>query len=276
MDFEKVVSVVTSWVTSAGIKIVITLVILAVSFPLINRVTRLIKKYCISRNVDKTVGKTFRYIFNIGTKVLVLCCLLGYLGIDTASISALVATLGLGVGLAVQGSLSNFAGGIIILLTRPFKVDDFIEAQGLSGTVEKIHIIYTYLRTIDNKVIAIPNGTLANGVMVNYNAMPSRRVDLDFTIAYEEDFHRAQQVILDICREHSLVLEDPAPLCRVSEHGASAVTLVTQVWCNSSDYWTVRFDLLEQVKERFDQEHISIPYNQLDVHLDQVTVSSNK
>ena len=172
------------------------------------------------------------------------------------------------MGLAVQGSLSNFAGGVLIILTRPFKIDDYIETQGISGTVEDIHIIYTILRTPDNKVIHIPNGTLANSTITNYSSKDTRRVDFTFSIAYDADYLKAEQIILDICKSHSLVLDDPAPVCRLSEYADSAIKLVLRVWTLSSDYWNVYFDINESVKNEFDAAGISIPYNQLDVHID--------
>lgn len=256
-----------AWLTTGGVKIAIAFLILLISFPIINRISKSIIKRFENKNLDKTIGKTLAYIVKIGGKVIVLCCLLGYLGIDTAGISALIAALGVGIGLAVQGSLANFAGGVLIILTRPFKVDDFIEAQGVSGTVEDIHIIYTTLRTPDNKVVSIPNGTLANGTIINYSAKTTRRVDLVFSIAYESDYNKARNIILDLAGKHEKVLADPAPFCRLSEHADSALKISLKVWCEAADYWTIYFDLLEQVKESFDKENIVIPFNQLDVHI---------
>ena len=256
-----------AWLTTGGVKIAIAFLILLISFPIINRISKSIINRFERKNLDKTIGKTVAYIVKIGGKVIILCCLLGYLGIDTAGISALIATLGVGIGLAVQGSLANFAGGVLIILTRPFKVDDFIEAQGVSGTVEDIHIIYTTLRTPDNKVVSLPNGTLANGTIINYSTKETRRVDLVFSIAYESDYNKARKIILDVASKHESVLADPEPFCRLSEHADSALKITLRVWCDAADYWTIYFDLLEQVKENFDKENIVIPYNQLDVHI---------
>lgn len=265
---ENIVAELLKWLANAGVKILVAFVVIFISFPVINHFTNVIKKICIKKKIDKTIGKSLRYVFKFGTKILVICFLLGYLGFDTASISALIATLGLGVGLAVQGSLSNFAGGVLIILTRPFKIDDYIETQGISGTIEDIHIIYTILRTPDNKVIHIPNGTLANSTITNYSSKDTRRVDFTFSIAYDADYLKAEQIILDICKSHSLVLDDPAPVCRLSEYADSAIKLVLRVWTLSSDYWNVYFDINESVKNEFDAAGISIPYNQLDVHID--------
>ncbi len=268
MNIEQILTNIVGWATSAGIKVVISLLIIAISFPIIDKLTKVIKNICIKRNVDKTVGKTLRYVFKIAAKIVILSCLLGYLGIDTASISALIATVGVGFGLAVQGSLSNLAGGIVILLTRPFKVDDYIEAQGISGTVTEITIIYTIIKTPDNKVINVPNGSLANGNIINYSTEATRRVDFSFSISYAQDFRKAQKIVTDICNSHELILKDHDIFCRISAHNDSCLTLTARVWCNSADYWTIYFDIMEQVKTRFDEENIEIPFPQLDVHID--------
>jgi small conductance mechanosensitive channel len=185
----------------------------------------------------------------------------------TSSIAALITSLGVGVGLAVQGALSNFAGGILIIFTRPFKIDDYIEACGVGGTVEDINLIHTILRTPDNKVITLPNGTLANENIVNYSVKDTRRVDLVFSISYEADFAQAQRLLLSTVAGHELVLADPAPFVRMKEHGDSAIKIAARVWVKSEDYWTVYFDLTERVKAVFDENDIVIPFNQLDVHL---------
>ena len=170
-------------------------------------------------------------------------------------------------GLALNGALSNLAGGVLIILTRPFRVDDFIDAQGYSGTVEDIHITCTKLRTPDNKVVYVPNGALSSGTIVNYSEKDTRRVDFTFSIGYGDDFEKAKNTVMNILSSHELVLDDPAPMVRVSEHGASSINLVARGWVKSSDYWTVNFDVIEAVKAAFDKEGIEIPFNQLDVHV---------
>jgi small conductance mechanosensitive channel len=217
---------------------------------------------------DKTIAKVLNYIIKVGAKILVVICLVGYLGIDTSGLTALVTSLGVCAGLAVNGALSNLAGGILIIFTRPFKLDDYIEVEGsVAGTVEDIQIVCTKLRTPDNKTIYVPNGTLSNSNIINYSEKPTRRVDFDFSISYENDFEAAKAIVTEICASHSLVLSDPAPMVRVASHGQSSVDLTARVWVNNNDYWTVRFDILEAVKAAFDKNGISIPYNQLDVHV---------
>lgn len=266
-----VLETVLSWCLNTGIRIIISLIILAVSFRVINVVSRrLEKKFRARENYDKTIVKVLSYIGKIGAKLVVVICLIGYLGIDTSGLTALVTSLGVCAGLAVNGALSNLAGGIIIIFTRPFKLDDYIEIEGsVSGTVEDIQIVCTKIRTPDNKVIYVPNGTLSNSNIINYSEKATRRVDFTFSIAYENDFEKARALVTDICTSHALVHLDPAPMVRMAAHGQSSIDITARVWVNNGDYWTVHFDILEAVKKAFDENEISIPYNQLDVHVKQ-------
>lgn len=267
IDWNGLFNTVINWATTTGVKILISLLIIFVSFKIINLITRKIEKKANAKNADKTIMKTLAYILRIGLKIVVAICIVGYLGIDTSGLTALVASLGVCAGLAVNGALSNLAGGVLIILTRPFKIDDYIAAQGHEGTVVDIHITNTKLKTPDNKIIYLPNGSLANGDIVNYSEMDTRRVDLTFSIGYADDFEKAKEIVKNLCDSHELVLKDPEPFVRVSEHGASSINIKTRVWVNSADYWTVYFDLTEQVKKAFDKEGIEIPFNQLDVHI---------
>lgn len=262
-----IVKTVAAWVTSTGLKVIIALVLLFISFRIINKFARRIAKQGESGKLDKTLTKVFSYLFTVVLKCVVAICLVGYVGIDTSGLAALVTSLGVCLGLALNGALANLAGGVLIIITRPFKVDDFIEAQGYSGTVEDIRITSTRIRTGDNKVVYIPNGTLSSGCIVNYSEKELRRVDLKFSIAYSNSFSKAKTIIAEICDSHELVLKDPAPIIRMSEHAENSINIVTRVWTKSSDYWTVYFDLLETVKERFDEEGVEIPFNQVDVHI---------
>lgn len=258
---------VVAWCLDSGIKILIAIIILIVSFKIINSIARKIEKKGEEAKFDKTIMRTLAYIFRIGLKVAIGISLVAYVGIDTSGITALVASFGVCIGLAVNGALSNVAGGVLILVTRPFKVDDFIEAQGVMGTVEDIHMVCTKLRTPDNKVIYLPNGALSSGNIVNYSEKDLRRLDFTFSIDYSEDFARVQKLILDILTSHQLTLDDPAPLVRMSSHSPSSIDITARVWVKSEDYWTVNYDILETVKSSFDQNGITIPFNQLDVHV---------
>ncbi len=267
MDWKAFWNTILQWTASTGVKIVIALVVWFISFRIINLVSRRIVKRSEKGKADKTVVKTIVTISKVALKVLVIVSLVGYLGIDTSGFTALIASVGVCVGLAVNGALSNLAGGVLLLLTRPFKIDDYIEAQGQAGTVVDIRITNTKLLTPDQKVIYLPNGALANGDIVNYSENPTRRVDFLFSVGHEEDFEKAKQIITDICLAHELVLKENEPFIRVKELGNSGVNITARVWSKSADYWTVYFDITEQVKTAFDKEGIHIPYNQLDVHI---------
>lgn len=272
MDWQQVWQTVQNWLTTTGIRVVISIVIMIVSFSIINWLGKKIakradKKVESNKKIDKTIYRTLSYVAKVGLKVLVVIALIGYVGIDTSAITALIASLGVGIGLAINGTLSNLAGGILILITRPFKDDDYIDACGYSGTVEDIRICHTKLRTTDNKVIYLPNGKLSTSEIVNYTEKDLRRVDLTFSISYSDDFEKAKKVIEEVWNQNELILKDPAPSVRVSAQSASSIDLTAKVWCKNEDYWTVNFDMLEQVKTAFDQNGIQIPFNQLDVHI---------
>ena len=258
---------IVSWATNTGLKLLIALVLMFVSFKIINWVSKRIMKNGEKKNLDKTLLKTISYLVKIGGKVIVTVCLVSYVGIDTSAITALIASLGVCIGLAVNGAVSNIAGGVLILVTRPFKVDDFIEAQGVSGTVTDIHMVNTTVVTGDNRVVHIPNGVLATGNIINYSEKELRRVDFNFSIAYDADFNKARSIVEDILKSHELVLDDPAPFVRMSKHAASSIDIVARAWVKSGDYWTVNFDVLENVKAEFDKNHIEIPFEQIDVHV---------
>ena len=270
LTWEAVGETLLSWCLNTGVKILIALVLLMVSFRIINLVSRRIEKGTkLTGKHDKTIVKALSYIGKVGAKIIVVICLVAYLGIDTSGLTALVTSLGVCAGLAVNGALSNLAGGVIIIFTRPFKLDDYIEVEGsdIAGTVEDIQIVCTKLRTPDNKTIYVPNGTLSNSNIINYSEKDTRRVDFTFCIDYSNDFEKAKALVMAVCTSHKLVLSDPAPFVRMSEHAQSSINLTARVWVKSGDYWTVKFDILEAVKQTFDENNISIPFNQLDVHL---------
>ena len=269
MNLEAFLGSVIEWAGDVGVKLLISLAVLLVTFKIINFIARKIEKSADKHSADKTIMRTVAYIFKIGMKIVVVICLVGYVGIDTGGITALITSLGVGIGLAVNGALSNLAGGVLLILTRPFRIDDFIEAQGYSGTVENIHVTNTKLRTPDNKTVYIPNGALSSGSIINYSLTETRRVDLVFSVPYTENVDRARDIMLSVCNEHSLVLKEPPPFVRVSEYSQSAVNITLRAWVKNADYWTVKFDVLESVKSGFDKAGIKIPHNQLDVHIKQ-------
>ena len=267
IDWSALLNTVVDWVLSAGVKIIISLIVMFISFKIINAISRRIQRSGELPNRDKTIMKTLAYLVKIGAKCIVLVCLIGYLGIDTSAITALIASLGVCLGLAVNGAVSNIAGGILIIITRPFKVDDMIEAQGYTGVVQDIRLTNTRIFTGDNKVVYIPNGALANGNIVNYTENELRRVDFTFSISYTNYFEKAKAIINEIFAAHELTIKEKGTTVRVSAHNASSIDIAARAWAKSSDYWAVYFDVLEAVKSEFDKNGIEIPYNQLDVHV---------
>lgn len=267
LDWGALLNTLLHWLMSTGLRVLIALVLLFVSFRLINLIARRIERKAAKKNHDKTMITTLLYIGRLTAKCAVAVCLISFVGIDTSGLTALITSLGVCFGLAVNGALSNFAGGVLLLITRPFRIDDYIEAQGYAGTVEEIHITSTRIRTPDNKVVYVPNGALSTGSVVNYSEKPTRRLDFTFSIAYSADFGKARELIAGVCAAHALVLDDPAPMIRMSEHAASSINITTRVWVKSDDYWNVHYDILEAVKEAFDANGIEIPFNQLDVHV---------
>ena len=261
------VDTLISWCLSTGLKVVLSLILLVISFRVITVIARKIEKKGNSEKYDKTIMRTLAYIFNIGAKVLVTVSLIGYVGIDTSGITALIASLGVCFGLAVNGAVANLAGGVLIIVTRPFKVDDYIEAQGISGTVEDIHMTRTKIRTPDNKIVYIPNGSLSNGNITNYSVKTTRRIDFTFSIGYSSDYNKAKELISELIDANDAILKTPAPYVGMSKHNASSIDIATRIWVNSSDYGKVNLYMLENVKRVFDENKIEIPFNQLDVHV---------
>ena len=269
LSLEKIVETVVTWLATEGVKLLIGLIGLMIAFWIINGISKSFKKRMTKKQKDKTITIVLYNIIRKGGKLLVFFVFLGYVGIDTAGVGTIIASLGVGVSLAVQGSLSNLAGGLIILVMRPFKIGDYIVAQGEEGTVEEIKIFYTYLVTGDNRLVMLPNGALANGNIVNVSAKDLRRVDFEFGISYDANFEKAKAIINEVIADNELILIDPSPLVRVKTHGDSAVNIVTRVWVKSSNYWTVYFDMMEIIKIKFDENNIEIPYNTFDINLKQ-------
>lgn len=249
--------------------IALAIIVLIIGLIVIKVITNIIGNAIERSKTDDTLKPFLVSLSGAILKILLIVTIVTVLGVDTTSFVAIIAAAGFAIGLAFQGSLANFAGGILLLSLRPFKVGDYIEGGGFSGTVKAIQILYTELVTPDNKVIFIPNGNLSNSGIVNYSANDTRRVDFKFGTGYEADTNHVLATLNDVVQKNSLVLQDPEPFIRLSEHGDSAVFYAVRVWVNSENYWTVHFDILEEVKKRFDEEKISIPYPQMDVHVNQ-------
>lgn len=247
------------------IEVVFVLFMVLLLCKVIDLITKRIRKRMTKRKTEKSIANLVYNILNKGLKVMVIFAAVGCLGIDTTSVVGLFTATGLGIGLAIQGALANFAGGFLILTMRPFKVDDYISCQSTEGTVEDIRLFYTYLRTVDNKLVMIPNGSLISGVVVNYSSKETRRVDITFSIDYEASYSEAEKIILDCVSKHSKVLSDPASTCRIGKWSESSIDLVLKAWVKNADYWDVMFDLLEDVYDALNKNNIKIPYNQLEI-----------
>ncbi|QBY04125.1 mechanosensitive ion channel [Thalassotalea sp. HSM 43] len=247
-------------------KIVIAVVVLWISLWMVKRLIGMVDASMSKRNVEVTLHKFLLNILSLGLKAIAIIIFASMLGVETASLVALLGAAGLAVGLALQGSLANFAGGIIILFFRPFKAGDVIEAQGFIGRIEEIQIFNTILVTFDNRKIFIPNGLLSNGCLVNDFAMRTRRVDMKFGVSYNDSIAHVREVVQKVLTAEERILKSPAPDIFVGEHGADSVNFFVRPWCRSEDYWEVYFAVHEQLKLAFDNEGISIPFPQRDVH----------
>jgi small conductance mechanosensitive channel len=252
---------------SYGPKLILAIIVLIIGLWIINRVVRMMGKAMERGKTEPTLAKFLSSLVSIGLKALLLISVASMVGIETTSFIAILGAAGLAIGLALQGTLANFAGGVLVLLFRPYKVGDYVEAQGVAGTVAEIQIFNTVIKTPDNKVIIVPNGAISNGIITNYSAEATRRVDFVFGIGYGDDMTKAKEVIGRLVAEDGRALTDPAPQIVVSSLGDSSVNITVRVWANAADYWGLYFDLTEKVKATFDQEGISIPFPQRDVHV---------
>lgn len=257
-------------IISFGINVIIALVIYWVGRIIIKLLLKIIKKFFDRTKLEISVSRFLLSLIKTVLHVILILVVLDTVGIKTTSFIAVLGTAGLAIGLALQGSLSNFAGGVLILLLKPFKVGDYIIEQsgGKEGTVSKIDLFYTTLITVDNKITVIPNGILSNSSLTNVTALDTRRVDFQVGISYDSDISKAKEVMENAARENELVLKDKEIFVFVSDLDSSQVTMGLRVWTNTSDYWTVKFALIEDIKNKLDKNGIEIPFNQLVVHMD--------
>lgn len=253
--------------SSIGISLLLALVILIIGRQLVKLVLRLITVALEKSNVEDTVRIFVTNLLNTLLMILVFIAAINQLGIETTSIIAVLGAAGLAIGLALQGSLANFAAGILIVIYRPYKVGDYIEAGNHAGTVKDIQIFSTVLKTPDNKIVVVPNGSIMNGSIVNYSDQDTRRVDLIISCSYEDDIDKVRSVLEGILKKEKRILKDPKPQIAVSELADSSVNFIFRPWVKRTDYLPVYYSLLEEVKKRFDKEGISIPYPQSDVHI---------
>lgn len=254
-----------------GSKLILALIVLAVGWLLVGRLMEAVNSAMKRASVEKTLRRFIKSLLGIGMKAILLIIFASMVGVETASLIALLGAAGLAIGLALQGSLANFAGGVLILFFRPFKAGDVIEAQGYTGVIEEIQIFNTIMRTLDNQRVIIPNGLLSNGCVKNLFIEPTRRVDLTFGVSYGDDILKVKALLRQILEADERVLKDPTPDVFVSAHADSSVNFLVRPWVKSEDYWPVYFGTMEAVKLAFDREGITIPFPQRDVHIVQQT-----
>ncbi len=267
MDWQNILSQISELATSFGIKLLGAIIIFVVGLKFTSWLSKWLRSSPKLNKLDTSLRSFLASFIRIIMYIVLVITVAMILGVPATSFITILASCGVAIGLALQGSLSNFAGGLMILLFKPFKVGDFIEASGETGTVVEISVVYTELLTLDNKRVTIPNGTLTNSIIKNYSSEELRRVDLTFNVAYNSDDQQVKNIIRDVIEAHPQALKDPEPFVRVSEHSDNAQIYTVRIWCKNADYWTVYFDILESVKASFDKNNISIPFPQVDVHI---------
>ena len=262
---ESLVPILLNILTAIGIYII--------GFWIIAKILGLAERGMARRKLDEALKHFLMAIFATALKVVVILAALDALGIPTTSLLAVLGAAGLAVGLALKDSLSNFAAGVMLIVFKPFKSGDYVEAGGTAGVVEKITVFNTIFHSPDNKEIIVPNAQIYGGIIVNVSAKPTRRVDMVFGISYDDDMKKARQLMLDVINADERILKEPAPVIAVNELADSSVNFVVRPWVNASDYWAVKWDLTEKIKESFDNNGITIPYPQQDVYMHQVAAN---
>ncbi|MCB0795864.1 MAG: mechanosensitive ion channel [Flavobacteriales bacterium] len=266
LDIDTLIAKGTELLITYGPRVLAAIAVLIVGLWVIGIITKAFVRMLNKKEVDPSLVPFLRTLVGVLLKVMLVISVIQMVGIETTSFVAVLGAAGLAVGLALSGTLQNFAGGVMILVLKPFKVGDVIEAQGHTGVVKSIQIFNTFLTTPDNKTVILPNAPVSTGAMVNYSTEPQRRVDMVFGIGYGDDIDQARAVIEGLIAQDQRILRDPAHQVVVSELADSSVNFAVRVWVQSADYWNVKFEMTEQVKKRFDAEGISIPFPQLDVH----------
>ncbi len=270
IEFLKSNGIDSSTVVTLGKNIVVALVIFFVGRIAISLVVRGLRKLMQKQEVDKTLETFVCNLVRIALMIVVIIAAISALGIETTSFIAIFGAAGLAIGLALQGSLSNFAAGVLIVLFRPYRVGNYVEAAGVSGTIEQVQILTTILVTPDNKQIVVPNSQIMNSIITNYSAKDTRRVDMVVGVSYNDDLDKVRKTLEELVAADERILADPACKIAVSQLADSSVNFVVRPWVKAADYWDVTFDLTEAIKKRFDQEGISMPFPQQDVHLHKV------
>lgn len=266
VNLEKVIQQIITFSVDAGKSILLAAVIFIAGRFLISVINRLVVQMMERRKIDATIQSFLRSFINILLTILLLISVVSALGVNTTSFAALLASAGVAIGMALSGNLQNLAGGLIILLFKPYKVGDYIDAQGISGTVKEIQIFHTVLTTPDNKIIYVPNGSLSSGSVTNYSLSALRRVDWTIGVEYGTEIEKVRQTALDLIKKDSRILIDPAPFIALSALADSSVNITIRVWTKNEDYWGVFFDMNQNIYEVFNKEGIAFPFPQVTVH----------
>lgn len=267
MDISKYTDLAVMYASQYGLNLIAAIAIFIIGKWAVNKLTALVKKMMLRANVDKTLVEFSESLVYFALLLMVVLASLNALGVNTTSFIAVLGAASLAVGLALQGSLSNIGAAVLIIIFRPFKVGDFIEAGGATGTVDDVNLFSTIISPVDNRTIIVPNSAIVAGNITNFSRKPQRRIDITFGIGYDDDLKLAKQTLMEILEADNRILKEPAPFVAVSELADSSVNFITRAWVNTADYWSVYFETIEKVKLTFDEKGISIPYPQMDVHM---------
>ncbi len=268
MEISKYTDMAVMYASEYGLKILAALLIFIIGRWAVGKLTSASKRLMERAKVDQTLVEFGESLIYFVLLLVVVLASLNALGINTTSFIAVFGAAGLAIGLALQGSLANIGAAVLIIIFRPFKVGDFVEAGGATGTVEDVNLFSTIIAPLDNRTIIVPNSAIVAGNITNYSKKSQRRVDHVFGIGYDDDLKLAKETLMEIMKADKRILTEPAPFVAVSELGDSSVNFVFRAWVETADYWDVYFDMLEKVKLTFDEKGISIPYPQMDVHMD--------
>lgn len=264
---DTIINTITEYLADAGINLILSIIFLLVGWKIINVFSKKIKEGKLFAKIEPTARSFMNSAISITLKILLIITIAAILGVPMTSLIAVLGSCGLAIGLALQGSLSNIAGGFILTVFKPFVVGDFIKSGEFEGTVKSINIFYTKIITPDNKIIVIPNSKVSDSALTDYNAFPTRRVEIDITAAYSENSDIVKQALIDAAKCSELVDKSIEPVAVITSFDDSAVAYQLRFWCNTSDYWDVKFFVTEKVKKIFDERKIQIPFPQMDVHI---------
>ncbi|MBE6664505.1 MAG: mechanosensitive ion channel [Ruminococcaceae bacterium] len=269
ITFEEVKSFLNEYqIPRLALRILIALAILIIGCLIVKRIVKNIENGKIFKRVNKTLRLFLRHLIAVALYAVIAVSIVSVLGFNMSALSAVIASCGLTVGLALQGGLSNIAGGIMLVIFKPFEIGDYVESSGVSGTVVDIGLFYSTLTTPDNKKVVVPNGVISNNVITNYSTHDTRRIDFDFNIAYSANIDTARKVLFACAKADERILFDPQPEVMISSHNDSSITIKLRVWVKTAEYWDVYFSMYEQVKRSFDEYGIEIPYPHLNIKID--------